>query len=288
MIMRALLTILIVQLLLPATAPAAGPESAEYARLSKVLFPETRTWQVVDSLPTPDAAKLQQERWLLRRIYLLTPQTILMENPYCSVITRVLYERFAPGSFRRADVDGDGQEDLMYSGDAECSEGYAAIIWFGGSGGLAERSVGIIPFLVLGLERDGARRMSSVEVGCCADPVDEYLVGDLKDPRGLARLRVPKALVLPEGMKLSSKAFAARGKLVLFVDPTSNDASNATPRAIVGDRGAGDLHGVKGRLVATFTDSHGKEWGLVAVDEASRALLAENFDSVDVGWVRIK
>jgi hypothetical protein len=270
-----------------AAAHAASPTNSEYSRISKVLFPETRGWQVVDSLPMPDAGKLQQERWLLRQIYLLSPH-VLMETPYCSVITRVLYERFDASSFKRVDVDGDGQEDVMYSGDAACSEGYAAIIWFGGPGGLAERPVGIVSVLVLGLERDGARRISSVSVGCCADPVDEYLLGDLKDPQGLPRLRVPKALVLPEGMKLSNKAFAARGKLVLSVDPTANDAKSATARATIGDRGAGNPHGVKGRVVATFADGHGRKWGLVAVDEASRALLVGNLDSVDVGWVRIK
>jgi hypothetical protein len=176
-----------------AAANAAGFEAPNYDRVSESLFPETRDWQAVDSLPSPDAAAMLRDRWLFRLIYLKTEQSILMEEPECSFITRALYEHLDAKLFKVADLDGDGFDDIVYSGSLECGEGYAAVIWFGAESGLARRPVEIIPYLLLRVEMGGRRRMSGVEPACCAGSVDEYFVGDLENPKRVAREKLHNA-----------------------------------------------------------------------------------------------
>jgi hypothetical protein len=262
---------------LAAAAHAADFESPNYDRVSEILFPETRSWQSLDSLPSPEMNRMLQDRWLLRSIYLKTEQHVLMEVPECSFITRALYEHFDLKLFRVADLDGDGFADIVYCGGGECMEGYATVIWFGGKSGLAARSVGIIPFGLLRGEMGGLRRISCINSGCCGDVVDEYLIGDLGNPSRYVQVRVHKGLSLPEEMNLVSKDYKARRKLVLRLAPTKNDVYNAEY-----------LPGAKGNIVAYFKDDKGGRWGLLIVDKASQALCVSNPDNIDVGWVLIK
>jgi hypothetical protein len=278
---------------LAAGAHAAGAAASSPERTSRILFPETSGWRAFDSLPVPDAAVLEREKSRLRSIYDETPQDLLMERAECSFITRALDEHFDIGRFRSLDVDGDGNPDVVYSGDAECSEGDVTVIWFGDArGGLAKRNVTIIPLRLLRLEPVGRRRFSSVKVGCCASAVDEYFMGDMRNPRLFARLRMFKRLVLPDGMVTASGAFVADGETVVRTSPVVNDEydpnmSRAMVHAVFGTVAARYLAGAKGAIVASYTDSAGTAWRLIVFDEASRALRLESPYGTDAGWVRI-
>ena len=278
---------------LAAAAHATDSESPNRNRISEILFPETRDWQAIDSLPSPEMDKILRDRWLLRSIYLKTEQHVLMEIPDCSFITRALYEHFDLKLFRVADLDGDGFADIAYSGSGECMEGYATVIWFGAESGLATRPVGIIPSRLLKVEMGGPRRISGVKTGCCDDVVDEYFIGDLRNPRRYAQVRVHKALYIPKEMELVSGDCTARRKLVLRQAPMRNDeynqdASNARSHAVFGNIVAEYLPGAKGNIVAYCKDDEGKRWGLLVVDEASQALRTGSTDNINVGWVLMK
>ena len=279
--------------LLAAATHAADSERPNHNRISEILFPDTRDWQAIDSLPSPEMDRMLRDRWLLRSIYLKTEQHVLMEAPECSFITRTLYERFDSKLFRVADLDGDGLADIVYFGDGECMEGYAAVVWFGAENGLATKAVRIIPFRLLKVETEGRRRMSSVKTGCCGDIVDEYFIGNLVNPRLFARVRVHGALDIPKEIELVSRDYHARRKLVLRQAPIrkdeyDRDASGALAHAVFGNIVAEYLPGAKGNIVAFFKDDEGKRWGLLLVDEASRALRIGGPENIDVGWVLIE
>ncbi len=178
---------------LAGVAHAADSALPNYIRISEIVFPETKSWQALDSFPFSGTDRTLRDRWLLRSMYLKTEQRILMEQPECSFITRALYEHFDSKLFRIADLDGDGFEDIVYAGPGECMEGYATVVWYGAKSGLAPRPVGIIPALLLKLEPGGLRRISCVRPGCCGDDMDEYFIGDIADSKRDAQVRVPKA-----------------------------------------------------------------------------------------------
>ncbi len=281
-------------IVLPAAAVyATDSESPDHNRISEILFPETRDWQAIDSLPSPEMDRMLRDRWLLRSIYLKTEQHVLMEAPECSFITRALYEHFDLALFRVADLDGDGFEDIIYSGPGECMEADATVVWFGAENGLATKAVRIIPFRLLKVETEGRRRMSSVKTGCCGDIVDEYLIGNLVNPRLFARLRVHGALDIPKEMELVSRDYDARRKLVLRQAPIRKDeydhnASGALAHAVFGNIVAEYLPGAKGTIVAFFKDDEGKRWGLLLVDDASQALRIGDPENINVGWILIE
>jgi hypothetical protein len=287
------LVLLLFAILLAAAAGAADYERPNHLRVSEILFPETGDWQAVDSLPTPDAEEMLRNKEDLRSVYLATRRDGLMEAPECSFITRALDEYFDVERFRVADFDGDGFEDVMYSGSALCSEGYVAVIWFGGESGLSKRPVKIVPFKLLKTELEGGRGMSSVQPGCCGDIVDTYFVGDLVNPRRFARARVDCALSVPAEMEPVSEEYASRDTLVLRHDPLKDDeydriASEALAHAVFGNVVAEYLPGAKGRIVARFEDDEGARWGLLIVDEASHALRIGAPERINVGWVSLK
>jgi hypothetical protein len=278
---------------LAAAANAVELENPSHLRLSEILFPETRSWQAVDSLPVPETESLRGERWRLRYVFLTTEQHALIEAPECSFITRALYEYFDPARFRVADIDGDGFADIVYSGSAQCDEGEAAVIWFGGESGLATRPVAIVPLELLRVELEGRRRTIGVKAACCAGVEDDYFVGDPANPGRFARARVHKTLYVPDGMKLVGKEYDARGKLVLRQAPIEDDEydkykSAVSGRAVYGSIVAEYLPGARGRIVASFKNDRGKRWGLLIVDEASRAVRTGGQENVNVGWALIK
>jgi hypothetical protein len=291
--MRITCSCLCFMFLLIAAAHAEDGNDRQCSRISQILFPETIDWQPMDSFPMPEMKSLLREKWRLRSIYLKTRKGALMEEPECSFITRALYEHFDMSSFRSDDIDGDGFADIVYSGSAECNEGDAAVIWYGATGGLADRNVTIIPFRVLTIETGGLRRISSVSIGCCAGIVDEYFIGDLKNPRRFARVRVPKILDLPRAMEIASKGYVSRNELILRTSPKRDDeydtvASDFMARAVFGNIIAKYLPGAKGQILSTFKDAAGMEWALLLVDNASRVLRFESPYDADVGWAHIE
>ena len=292
-----LVCLLLVSLLAPA-AHARGSGS-DRRDISQILFPETKTWQNVDSLPQPDTKMILRDRWLLRSIYLKsrgnfkTRGPTLTEEPDCSFITRALYEHLDMGELRSVDMDGDGNLDIAYFGYAECNEGDAAVVWFGKPHGLAERDVAIVPFQVLRLETTDPRRICSVQRGCCGDRVDEYFMGDLLNPRRLAQVRVHNGLDLPTGMEIAHEPYAARNKIVVRVAPIERDeydpaASGFMGRAVMGNIVARYLPGAEGTILAYFKDEKGRRWGLLEFDKNSRSLRSDVAYDVDVGWMRLE
>ncbi len=283
--------LLLFAIMLAARAGAADFERPDHRRVSEIIFPETKDWQAVDSLPSPGMDALLRDKERLRAVYLKTEQR--REFPECSFITRALDEHFDPAQFKVADLDGNGFDEVIYSGPAQCAEGYAAVIWFGGESALSTKPVKYIPLGLLKVEAGGQRRMSSCMPGCCGDIVDEYFVGKLVNPRLLARVRVHHKLSLPGEMELVSEEYASQGRLVLRHAPVEDDEydrnmSGALAHAVFGTIVAEYLPGATGRIVARYTDDKGARWGLLIVDEASHALRIGAPERINAGWVSLK
>jgi len=271
-------------------AHAGDAESARWLRVSQVLFPQTRGWTAVDTLPGLETRILLRERWLLRSTYLKSGANGLMEDPDCSFVLKALWEHVDDPAFRLADFDGDGLEDIMYSGYAHCREGHHTVIWFGAQRGILRPDVSVIFGRVLAVELGGERRLSDISVGCCDDPIDEYSIRDLRGQTIGARAHIHKATYLPESMELADERFAAKGGVALKAAPLAEYAFKPGARdsmtgALMTDVGARYAPGAKGTVVARYKDPKGKWWRLVVVEESSRSLQTEGREAVDVGWI---
>lgn len=271
-------------------ARAGDAESARWLRVSQVLFPQTRAWTAVDTLPGLETRTLLRERWLLRMTYLKSGAKGLMEDPECSFVLRALWEHVDDPAFRLADFDGDGGEDIMYSGYAHCREGHHTVIWFGAERGALRHDVSVIFGRMLAAEMKGERRLCGVSVGCCDDPIDEYSIRDVRGQRIGAPVHVHKAMYLPESMELADERFAAKGGVALKAAPLAEypfkpGARDSMTGALRTDIGARYAPGAKGAVVARYKDAEGKWWRLVVIEEASRSLQAEGREAVDVGWI---
>ena len=287
--------VLVCLLLMTFLAPGAhaGVVSSQYD-FSLILFPGTKTWQPVDSLPRPDMKVILRDRELLKSIYLKTQQKMLIERPECSFITRALYEHLDGRSFKSVDMDGDGIADVAYFGLNQCDEGYAAVVWLEGPDGPLERDVTIIPYRVLRVDTTQSRRICGVEPRCCAGEADEYFVGDLLNPTGIADIRVHIGLDLPAGMKIVHEPYVVRRTTIARLVPVERDEypSDSTLYTSRGsDRGnivAKYLPDATGTILAYFKDYKGRRWGLLEIDKESRALRSGVTYDVDVGWIRLE
>ena len=286
--------VLVCLLLMTSMAPAAHARGfgSNLYDLSQILFPGTRTWQPVDSLPGSDMKMFLRDRELLRSIYLKTQQKMLIEMPECSFITRALYEHLDEHLFKSVDMDGNGIADVAYFGPNQCDEGFAAIVWLEGPDGLLERDVAIIPYRVLRVDTTESRRICGVEPRCCAGDVDEYFMGELLNPMGIADVRVHIGLNLPAGMKTAHEPYVVRRKTIMRLVPVERDeyppdSTLSTSGAVHGNIIARYLPDATGTILAYFKDYKGRRWGLLEFDKNSRALRSDVTYDVDVGWIRL-
>jgi hypothetical protein len=278
-------------LFLSVTASDADP-----LNVSTILFPETKDWINVTTLPKPTEEWLKQWKWLLRQSYLAHPTRVLQESPDCSFITRALYEGNIAVHLYLVDVDSDGIQDVMYVGPAQCAEGEVTIVWHGsktkaGIWTVAERKPTIFGVKVLRLFPAPEPKISSVVSGCCADPIDRYLVGYVYNPYRLRRLDVLKELVYPAELLPKQKRLRLEKESILRASPDElNDYNEARSKflghAVFGNVQRKYLPGAEALILATKPSIQGVEWAFAIIDESNDYLVYYSPYRVNVGWIR--
>jgi hypothetical protein len=261
--------------------------------LSEIFFPDSKSWTTAKDIPVCDKKNLKSDLWELRSIYLNTKQYDLMESPDCSFITRALYEHFDPALFKCADFDGDGFKDVIYTGPGECREGDITIVWFRKECGFAKRDVKIYPYSLLKAELKNGRGFTWVEIGCCAALVDNYYLWYLDNKHKRKHIKVVKHLQIPKGVEIKSSQYVSQNELVLRSSPKVDDAydkssSERADAAVFGNIVIKLLSGAKGMIAARYKDGNHVEWGLLIVDEESKALVHHDPFNTNVGWIIIE
>jgi hypothetical protein len=292
------LVLLFLILSFPPLFNARDTESSAHVRVSEILFPETRTWTAIESYPSPDFRGFETKKSELRSAYqrwqkTLSPGDDASERSDCSQINSVLYEHFEPQAFRVGDIDGDGSQDLVFSGPARCREGDVTIIWPSWQSNSSNSKAIVIFAEILKVENGKDGRISSIEIGCCADYVDTYFLGKLTGYRQFAYIRTLNYLELPKGITLVSTPHIAKKELVLRSslvkeDQYDKDRSEFIGRAIFGNIIAKYLAGASGTVVATAKDYKGVTWNLVIMHESSLPFLFYAPYDVNVGWMSSK
>lgn len=78
---------IILALFLPSAVMASETSALD---ISTLLFPETKTWIDVTTLPKVTEEWLNKWKWMLRKSYLELPPRTIQESLDCSFITRSL------------------------------------------------------------------------------------------------------------------------------------------------------------------------------------------------------
>lgn len=264
----------------------------DYPLILRLLFQETATWTLIDQMPQPEKASLMRMEGGLRSAYWGSEISRQHESEGCSFINR-LFDRINDYGygFHQADIDSDGREDIIYSGGALCTEGDVTIIWFGNENGFIIRQKSLWQVRTLSILPGNPPRLGSVAVGCCADPLDEYLLGTLVNPRRQGRQRITKHTAIPEFL-IDPTRFKVRGEeLVLRSRPESNDkyddlASDFMASAVFGNILSKYLPGCGGICLGMEKPEKSNLWYFVLVDDGCERFRTHSPFEVTAGWVQ--
>lgn len=257
------------------------------AQVSAVLYPVTKSWRLVSAAPTVSPELLRSIRDKLTAAYLSAKlEKWPLEGPGCSFIERA-FEPSGSSSFYQMDFDGDGKEDVVYTGSAQCAEGEATLIWFQTTADYVVRQSVLWPLRVLRVSPD-AQTVTSVASGCCGDPVDQYHMGNLKNLRQYSRIRITQDTTLPQVPLASVQAFHNSSEMILRETPLEKEGYDRRRSEFMGHAVFGNilrkyLPGATGVVLATETRK-GKRWAFVVVDGDDERLLIEAPYGVDAGW----
>ncbi len=271
---------------------AAQAQDHAQQRIASLLFPESASWRDVAALPQPAARLFNalQVETLWDRVR--HADVALQNVPGCMGVLRMFYDPQNRPSFHMLAVPRWGEPGLLYSGAANCREGGVTIIWKDASS-LAQGTPAIdLNELVLRIEDAADPRVTTIAVGCCADPIDVYQLRLLLRQRVMASVRVEKALVLPDKLEAAHQMETVPRELVLRRAPVVDDTYDATMSGFYGVAAFGNIErrylaGAKVTILGTWHDKKGAEWKLAEVPNALNAGRA-TYSSTDaeLGWMQ--
>ncbi|SRR6266581_4344347 len=256
-------------------------------QVSAVLYPATKSWRLVSAAPKVSPELLRSIREKLRTMYLSSKlEKAFLEGPDCSFIARAL-EPSESSSFYEMDFDEDGKRDVVYAGSAQCAEGEVTLIWFQTAEGYMVRQPVLWPLRVLRVSPN-AETMSSVAIGCCGDPVDQYHLGNLQNLRQYSSVRVTKETLLPRESLTSPRTFHSSSETRIREAPLEKERYDRGRSKFMGHAVFGNvlrkyLPGVSGVVLATETRK-GRQWAFVVANSDDERLLIEAPYGVDAGW----
>ena len=259
-------------------AEAWKSDMDRFSRMTALLFPETESWESVASMPHLDMERFQKDKWSYRMAY-LNHSDEKMESPECSFITRLLYETQWYDVFRSVDFNGDGVQDIIYTGDAKCREGRITVIWTRLPGTGPRYDAGSWSFLALKMDGTGSgeKRICGVSPGCCGDWIDWYRIRDFANKSDIAGHRVRHNLDLPGEMTMADDHYVAEKELSLRSSPKKDNS----------ETDARYSKGAEGTIVAGYIDAEGARWGLIVMDQESREYVIGSRESVTAGWIAL-
>lgn len=259
-------------------AEALKSDMDRFDRMTALLFPQTKSWESVASLPSVDMERFQKDKWAYRMAF-LNHSDEKMESPDCSFITRLLYETRWEDVFRSVDYNGDGVQDIIYTGDAKCREGRITVIWTRLPGRGLKYDARSWSFLALKMDGTGSgeKRICGVAPGCCGDWIDYYRIRDFADESDIAEHRVRHNLELSGEMTRTDEHYVAEKELSLRSSPKRDNSETDAKYS----------KGAEGTIVVEYIDAEGARWGLIVMDQKSLEYVIGSRESVTAGWIAL-
>jgi hypothetical protein len=296
---KALFFCLILTALLCRTPAAWGwpqwPDEAENI-LAPLLFPSAADWLKLGDAPKVPEERLKALAPRLKPVLRPLSAAAGSENEACSVTERLFEEACC---FYSLDADGDGLEDIVYSGYFPCGEGGLNIIWHNDGQGdyvLKGDSLDYGHLLRLRPGPDGPLKLRH-EPGCCGDFIDRYY----QDASGEPRKYCAETFSAPLGgidfqKPLLNRKITLKDWVELRNSPETDDEYDAGISAGLGYVFMGNILTIvssydrqkpcRGTLLAYDPDG---VWGLAVLEadcEARQEFSVSKGDFIRVGWVK--
>jgi len=264
----------------------------DYLTISDVLFPETTGWTQVNNTDKSNIKNISAISDTLKKTLLNSNLGKYHESEHCPLADILFSKDELKNNFFSVDVDSDGLEDVIYTGASTCNEGNIVIVWFGNTTGYEIRQEYAEPMLVLRIKSGVEPLFSSVEIGCCADPIDVYHIGVLGNFRNKKHMQITSQTLVPTKEQLiAAQSFKARDEIILRSTPENlNDYdsgySSFMGNAIFGNVLSKYLPDCGGTTTAKMIDSDTITWYFVLLDEACETFRTHSPYEVDSGWVK--
>lgn len=270
-------------------SPCLAQTEPNFITVSDLVFPEYRSWPLLNDFPTLTPADFESLRnSLVQAFRTKTSSQSFLEGPGCSFIEHAFGEPDL-AAFRQIDLNRDGYLDIVYSGSAHCAEGDGTVIWFGSSSGYTVQEPAMWPILLLRVSQDG--KVTSVGRGCCGAPSDVYFVGNTTNFRQGGEIWILQDTPLPEYRHDQPLSFTTGRPFRLRSAPEILDTYDQTRSEFLGHATFGNIvrtyiAGAKGRILGFSNNKH-RRWLFVVMDPASDPLVLQDpYKGTRAGWVR--
>lgn len=289
-------------------SPALGREG-DTDVLAELLFPASADWLKVSSLPT-----VTDEQWAdifpeLKAALARQPESVLWGSETNVDFTGCAMDRLfdrtvewygLDTSYRAADVNEDGIEDILFSGSNPCAEGGLGVIWYGDGRGAYQVKARetVLRHIVKLKPGPGGPLKLTFEPGCCGDFIDEYYQDGAGEPdKYVGKIKAfnfrEKAAILNQ--PLLNKRIIFKNWAELRESPEIKNEYYAEFSAGMGYLVVGNIL----TIVSSFYNeapcrgtllhyNPGGDWALVVLDAACAANLQLSYSKGDflrLGWV---
>lgn len=156
-------------------APAAWGQDDEAYILAPLLFPSSATWLDVSKLPKIPEERLAELAPQLKSAFKAESAQTRFEAEYCPVSEKIFEEWYRRG-FYLVDANGDGLDDILYSGSFPCGEADFNVIWYSDAYGnyyIKNEDLELSSVLRL-LPKPGGPLKVTYAPGCCGNFVYSY------------------------------------------------------------------------------------------------------------------
>ena len=266
-------------------------ENISYLDISNILFPEAEGWISIASFPLVlnDSPKILSEKLLSAYMNADIDGKEAYYN--CQSLT-IISSNKATVQLRSFDFNNDGLKDIVYSGPDECSEQHLTLIWYGRNDGFEMRQNNHWESNLLKVLPGKAQIFTSVEIGCCASPIDILYLGDMDKSNKNRAVTITKNLIFP-ALKVRKIKFSNYQETYLRTSPAIIAKNNAEKVNYITDGMIGNIiskfrSGLSGYILGEHTDNDGKKWVFVCVDVNSNYLRYFNAYkeiNLNVGWI---
>ena len=277
--------------------------------IGAALFPESKAWTDVSGLPKVDSQTLHNLAPELQRLLRSSPMPEWWsDSKDCSATDRIFdptYQSYAPGYFYRVDADGDGLEDILYTGAYHCSEGDVAILWSSAGKSYELRPGGVQPARALrvGVSPESATEKAEkqtagkrqvqfllMDPACCSGELNTYSCTTRED-----LVPVHMGLSMPTALLETPAPFVFSDVAELRTAPKVDDAYDRNRTARDEIIRVGNILAVTSPYVSTQATCTGKilgrdaggKWAFVVLDGLCKPVYS--YEGADrVGWVRME
>lgn len=253
---------------------------------SNLLFSQSKTWQSVQLIESA-SAKAEQNRVMLTESFKFF---VKQDSSNCDLMARILDK--PAKSFYYIDINADGAKDILYSGNAKCSEGGITLTWLNKS--KIYEFVDKFPFqtdaLLLRVNPGKEPSFVALIEGCCDSFEDEYFM--FTPEAGRQTVVLAKLTEFPSTPLKQSKEVVVNSELVLRWSANADDSYNIgesehLDTAVFGNILAKYLGGAKVTVLAE-KNVKGVKWSFIKIDGNNNRLRYYATSKANVGWARIE